>query len=721
MNSVFPSLRGRSLLARSGKTGNPTIAAPASLLPVAALIACLMIARDAPAEGPALSASGETETTEPATRLHPPISLLDRDGKNVLESNAPISPTRTCGACHDTTYISEHCYHAWQGLDADSRNTGPSSGHPWDVGEGGWGRWNPLLYRQLTVPGNSSLDLGIADWIRIFGWRHPGGGPAVVGWGDTPLDLADAEQALPEGTIDPNRQVLDPQTRQPVAWDWKASGVVELNCFLCHTKNPDNESRVAELGKGRFAWAATATLAHTGIVSRPSEDAPWSVDPSMLVDGQVPAETLGLTVPQSENCGACHGQVWFDREPLVIELSPRQWSTATKGQVFSPQRISDSAVNLRNREKLARPWDVHAQAMLDCRSCHFSLNDPAMHRPSEDMRPKHLRFDPRRVTTEEFLRRPSHDFAKGSTVQGRIASHLTDTMRTCRDCHDAESTHEWLPYRRVHFDRLACEACHIPQTYAPALAAIDWTTLDENGHPRITWRGIESPKEAASSLVTGFEPVLLPRTDSDGKARLTPVNLVAAWYWTTGDDDPRPVRFADLQAAVREGDDYHPDILAALDTNHDGRLDEKERVLDTAAKVEAVRKRLEAVGVADPKLVGEAVPFELHHGVGRAEDAVKECETCHHPESAAARVLDFGPAPHNASIAFSPGTVPAVIGEFDSNRGTLTFRPKVEAQNYYLLGHSPQSAIDLVGLLIVAATVLGVAVHAGRRITKAGR
>ncbi|GAB6166418.1 methanogenesis multiheme c-type cytochrome [Thermostilla marina] len=662
--------------------------------------------------------SVESEATVGPTRLHPPITLLDRDGNNVLESQAPVSPMRTCGACHDTAYISDHCYHAWLGLDPKSLEAGTVSGHSWDAGEGGWGRWNPLLYRQLTLPGDSQLDLGIADWIRIFGWRHPGGGPAVTGFGKTPLDRADAESSPPQNGVDPNRQVLDTSTRKPIAWDWQASGVVELNCFLCHTKHPDNEARVAELGAGRFAWAATATLAGSGVVSRSSDKAPWTVDPSKLTEGQVSAETLGLGVPQSENCGACHGKVWFSREPLMIELSPRQWSTATKGQVFSPQRISESAVNLKNREKLARPWDVHAQAILDCRSCHFSLNDPAMHRPSQDMRPRHLRFDPRRITTEEFLQRPSHDFAKGSTAQGRIASHLTDTMRSCRDCHDAASTHQWLPYRRVHFDRLACEACHIPRTYAPALASIDWTTIDEKGHPRITWRGIEHPEEATSSVVTGFEPVLLPRTDQDGKDRLTPVNLVAAWYWMTGGDAPRPVRLADLQAAVRAGDGYHPDILAVLDTNQDGRLDEKERVLDTAAKVEAVRKRLEAVGIADPKLVGEAVPFELHHGVGRAEDAVKDCESCHHPQSAASRVLDFGPEPYGSSIALSPGTGLAPTGTFKRHRSTLTYRPEVESHGYYLLGHSSQSTIDIVGLLLTAATLLGVAVHAGRRIAR---
>ncbi len=58
---------------------------------------------------------------------HPPISLLDKDGNNVIEmaresgqklvingvtyyKGAPYSPKQTCGACHDYDAIT-HAYH----------------------------------------------------------------------------------------------------------------------------------------------------------------------------------------------------------------------------------------------------------------------------------------------------------------------------------------------------------------------------------------------------------------------------------------------------------------------------------------------------------------------------------------------------------------------------------------------------------------------------------
>jgi thiosulfate reductase cytochrome b subunit len=44
--------------------------------------------------------------------IHPDFRLLDADGRSVLESGAPLSTMKTCGACHDTEYIDEHNSHA---------------------------------------------------------------------------------------------------------------------------------------------------------------------------------------------------------------------------------------------------------------------------------------------------------------------------------------------------------------------------------------------------------------------------------------------------------------------------------------------------------------------------------------------------------------------------------------------------------------------------------
>ena len=71
--------------------------------------------------------------------------------------------------------------------------------------------------------------------------RHVGGGPAMRGR-DGRL-LTDLE---PDGV-----------------WDWRESGVVEMNCFLCHIPDPNNEARVAAIEEGRFRWASTAAISTT--------------------------------------------------------------------------------------------------------------------------------------------------------------------------------------------------------------------------------------------------------------------------------------------------------------------------------------------------------------------------------------------------------------------------------------------------------------------------
>ena len=38
---------------------------------------------------------------------------------------------------------------------------------------------------------------------------------------------------------------------------------------------------------------------------------------------------------------------------------------------------------------------------------------------------------------------------------------------------------------------LACETCHIPQLYAPAVQSVDWTVLQADGQPASACRGVE--------------------------------------------------------------------------------------------------------------------------------------------------------------------------------------------------------------------------------------
>jgi len=436
----------------------------------------------------------------------------------------------------------------------------------------------------------------------------------------------------------------------------EAKQLLEMNCFLCHLEKADDRARVGELQAGRFAWAATATLADTGLVRRGEKG--WTYtkerfDEQGLVD-LVPVD------PPNRNCGFCHGPVHGNDVPFVFRAHNLEAAALTRGQVFSPQRMRDSAMNLKGKSTLARPFDVHAERLLRCANCHAAPNNPVYRRESAETRPEHLAFDARRPSLAEYLRRPDHNFARGGD----------GTMRGCADCHYAERTHTWLPQASLHFRTLSCEACHIPHVHAPAAKGLDWTVLTAKYGPRVDYRGVDGPIENATSLVSGYEPALLP--DADG--RLAPFNLVTAWHWESNGE---PVPYPQLEEAWFENGRYRPELVAALDRDGDGQLSHAELRLDNTQSMEAVAARLMAVGVREPRIVEVEQRYALHHGVAPASDAVRDCGQCHARES---RI----------------GAVP-------------------ESTDLYVPGHHRVLAIDLFGIGLAASVLIGASIHAALR------
>jgi len=651
-----------------------------------------------------------------APSLHPPVVLVDGEGTPVLRSGRPVSTMQTCGKCHDSAYIATHSYHVSLGSEERTPVGAAAERRAWDFGPGSFGRWNPLAYRYLTALGDRRLDLGVAEWVQRQGWRHVGGGPAV--YGHRSAEQPDSADSPKPGTaVDPDRQVIDPETGESRAWDWQESGVAEMNCFLCHAAQSDNAARIAELEAGRFQWAATATLASTGLVRKAEAGWQYAAD-DFQSDGSVAAERLGIRAPTSLHCGQCHGLVHRGTEPVRLELSLRQWSTATKGQVFSGQRMFESAVSLKEKSTQTRPWDVHAEAMLECSSCHFPLNHPSFFESSPRNRPAHLRYEPRRLPLGEYLVQPSHQFAKGQTAQGTVARHLAGTMRRCEDCHIADRTHDWLPYRAVHFERLSCEACHVPAAGAPAIQQVDWTLVDVSGEPQVAWRGLQGEASDPAAVVTGFAPVLLPRQELDGHSRLVPHNLITAWYWVEGGATPRPVRQVDLQRAFLQDGAYHPELRAALDLDRDGKLGRGELVLDTPKKVEVARLRLQAVGVTEPRISGEIQPYATHHGVGPAKWATRDCQACHREDSRLGR-------PITLASRVPGGVLPELVGDSGvewrgdvarQEDGTLIFRPSTAGSGLYVLGHDRWNWVGWLGSLMILGVVCGAGTHTVLRL-----
>lgn len=486
---------------------------------------------------------------------------------------------------------------------------------------------------------------------------------------------------------------------------------LEMNCFVCHTALADNASRTLALSAGNLAWSNSATLIGAGILTQHEDGSyTWNADAFNAEDKTVLAERIGIQDPTSANCGACHGAVHTNAQ-LPMALSATDVSnatTATTGQVMSPQRLSNSALNLADKASLSRSWDVHAERLLNCVDCHYSLNNPVFYREDAASQPAHLLFDPRRLDLGEYLHRPSHQLAKGA--QARTVATPENTMRRCESCHSAATSHPWLPYNETHMASVACETCHIPQLYAPALERVDWTVLTSTGEPASAYRGLEG------DLWTGYQPVILPRTNADGTRSLAPFNLISVWRWQ--DDAGTAVALSTLRQVyfTADSDAYRPEILALFDADLDGALSPAELVLDNDDKTAFIAQALSALGVQNPQVSAEVHPYTINHNVVGGDWAIKECQTCHNEDSRLAIAFPLSPnSPAGVQPVLTDTSVLAgsIVSADD---GALSFSPAHQEVGIYVFGHDSVPLIDTLGMLLFLGTLGAVVLHGGLRV-----
>ncbi len=226
--------------------------------------------------------------------LHPAIPLLDEGGGHVLDSGKPYSPRQSCGSsnCHDYDAIT-HAYHFEMGRDEVDDDFGARRGLPHLVSPGYFGGYacmggsNPeVLAKKANATADDFADRGSAGWILRCVGCHTGGGYAEKDRDGRRYDETDpATVKLLDGDYynrgtDENNQETDVDTI--ARWDWKKSGVMEADCFLCHADftqlvktdpalnsedSDDAYEHFRELrrtylvrGGGYFRYAATAIL-----------------------------------------------------------------------------------------------------------------------------------------------------------------------------------------------------------------------------------------------------------------------------------------------------------------------------------------------------------------------------------------------------------------------------------------------------------------------------
>lgn len=246
----------------------------------------------------------------------------------------------------------------------------------------------------------------------------------------------------------------------------------------------------------------------------------------------------------------------------------------------------------------------------------------------------------------------------------------------------------------------------------------DRTVLTAQGAGVRDYAGVEGPVDEATSLLTGQVPVLLAHRSHSGAVRFGPHLLHSSWFWVAG-DPPRPVRHADLERALFERPGHYlQEIVGVFDCDGDGAIADSELRLETPEKIAAVRRRLEHVGVENPRMYAEIQPFSIGHGVGEPSSAIRECSTCHQRRGRFCEEVLLAP--------YVPGgVVPDVVKDARtilggnvvvSAEGRLMLRASRCPAGLYVTGAQRMTTIDRVGMLIVAASLAGSSFHGFLRI-----
>ncbi len=269
-------------------------------------------------------------------------------------------------------------------------------------------------------------------------------------------------------------------------------------------------------------------------------------------------------------------------------------------------------------------------------------------------------------------------------------------------------------------------------------------SLTVQGSPLVKYRGVEEcgdvlvaseptdrnkailisasnqPAAQVSKLITGYTPVLLPRSEVDGNTRLAPYNLVTSWFWVYGDPE-RPVPLANLTAAWMNGDAYAPEVLAEFDTSGDGFLSNNELVFERDSQVELIANRLAAQGLADPQITAQVQPYSINHTVTHGEWATRDCQTCHSRDSRLIEPIVLADyIPGGVQPEFVVNTNAQMNGSLVTDPGgELYYQPDAGASGLYIFGSNRVGWVDLFGSLAFVGVLLGITLHGSLRFYSA--
>jgi hypothetical protein len=384
-----------------------------------------------------------------------------------MEPAQPFSIRETCANCH----IYQHDYNiikeGWH-FNATDPNVPPGRrGQPWIYTDAATGIQIPLSYR--AWPGTfkpAQVGMTPFQFTQRFGRQMPGGGPG-------------------EGEAGKDSEIMR----------LMISGKLEINCMSCHDRDPahDQAEYAAQVTSQGFRWAATASVPFAAVKGS-AEKMDNTFDPLM---------PDMVTDPE--------------KKPFIPTVTYQQGAFDDKNQVFfnvsgkiPSSRCyfchSDINVDQCGNEKWQGDEDVHLAAGLTCVDCH-----------------------------REGL---EHNTIRG--YEGEVSTNPMAAKTTCRGCHlDDENgnrpeggrlgapvpTHKGIP--TVHFERLACTACHS----GPWPADETYRCKTSVTHGLGTRNVNKSPKALPHVLYPVFAREAPADSSSAAPGKIGPHKLIWPAYW----------------------------------------------------------------------------------------------------------------------------------------------------------------------------------------------
>jgi hypothetical protein len=326
------------------------------------------------------------------------LKLYDESGHLITPDDRPLMPFSPKQTCGKC-----HDYgkvsRGWHFNAADSGAGAGRNGEPWILVDPGAATQVPLSYRNWGGTYRPS-DLGLSafGFLTTFGHHLPGGG---VG----------------EGSMEPGDYMRS-----------QVSGTLEVNCQSCHNADPAQSQ--AEYGvqvlRQNFRWAATAASGFA-TVRGSAGDMPDSYD-------------MYTAVPPGES----------NKLPPTVMYAPSRIDASDRVLFTVPRKMPAGQCAFCHSSKVIDPdrgerWegeeDVHVAAGMVCVDCHRNGID--------------------------------HEITRGYEGEADLRHQPLVASFTCRGCHlgtgldpiphdgrrgAPRPEHRGIP--PVHFERLACTACH---------------------------------------------------------------------------------------------------------------------------------------------------------------------------------------------------------------------------------------------------------------------